>query len=114
MFFALGGTKRNTVCCITKKVRFPEHTLTKIKELNGAHYLLVVERTGLLDSLEIKVELNPAYFTDTIKNIEKLKKIVEHEVTSAIGIAPKITFCSPGEIPLSDGKTKRTIDNRKI
>ena len=91
-----------------------EHTLTKIKELNGAHYLLVVERTGLLDSLEIKVELNPAYFTDTIKNIEKLKKLVEHEVTSAIGIAPKITFCSPGEIPLSDGKTKRTIDNRKI
>ena len=91
-----------------------EHTLTKIKELNGAHYLLVVERAGLLDSLEIKVELNPAYFTDTIKNIEKLKKIVEHEVTSAIGIAPKITFCSPGEIPLSDGKTKRTIDNRKI
>jgi phenylacetate-CoA ligase len=91
-----------------------EHTLTKIKELDGAHYLLVVERTGLLDSLEIKVELNPAYFTDTIKNIEKLKKLVEHEVTSAIGIAPKITFCSPGEIPLSDGKTKRTIDNRKI
>ena len=45
---------------------------------------------------------------------EKLKKYVEHEVTSAIGIAPKITLCSPGDIPLSDGKTKRTIDNRKI
>ena len=91
-----------------------ENSLTKIKELNGSHYLLVVERQGLLDSLEIKVELNPSYFSDTIKDIEKLKKKVEHEVTSAIGIAPKITLCAPGEVPLSDGKTKRTIDNRKI
>ena len=49
-----------------------------------------------------------------LKDIEKLKKKVEHEVTSAIGIAPKITLCAPGEVPLSDGKTKRTIDNRKI
>jgi phenylacetate-CoA ligase len=91
-----------------------ENTLTKIKELNGAHYLLVVDRMGLLDPLEINVELNPAYFTDTIKDIEILKKSVEHMVTSAIGIAPKSTFCSPGKIPLSDGKTKRTIYNRKI
>lgn len=91
-----------------------ETTLTKISELNGSHYLLVVERQGLLDTLEIKVELNPTYFSDTIKDIEKLRKKVEHEVTSAIGIAPKITLCAPGEVPLSDGKTKRTIDNRKI
>ena len=91
-----------------------ESALTKIEELNGSHYLLVVDRVGILDTLEIKVEMNPQYFSDQIKDVEKLRKKVDHEVTSAIGIAAKITLCAPGEVPLSEGKTKRTIDNRKI
>ncbi len=91
-----------------------ESALTKIEELNGSHYLLVVERVGILDTLEIKVEMNPNYFSDQVADIEKLRKKVDHEVTSAIGIAAKITLCAPGEVPLSEGKTKRTIDNRKL
>ena len=91
-----------------------ESALTKIEELNGSHYLLVVERQGLLDTLEIRVEMNPKFFSDAVKDIEKLRKKVDHEVTSAIGIAAKITLCAPGEVPLSEGKTKRTIDNRVI
>ena len=77
-------------------------------------YLIVVDRKGTLDEIEIKVEINAAQFTDQIRGLEELQLKIKKNIESVLGIAAKITLVEPGTIERSVGKTQHVIDNRKI
>ena len=91
-----------------------ETVLLNIPEVIGSHYKIIVDRVGVLDTMEIQVEISEANITDEVKSIEKIKSKVEHDMQSMLGIGSKITLLSPNSLPLSEGKTKRVEDRRKI
>lgn len=91
-----------------------ETVLMNIPEVIGSHYKIFVDRTGFLDTMEIQVEISENNVTDEVKSIENVKRRVEHDMQSMLGIAAKITLVSPNSLPLSEGKTARIVDRRKI
>ncbi len=78
------------------------------------HYLLVVDRKGDLDDLEIWVELSERMFSDEIKHLETLEGRIRHKILSVLNINVKIKFVEPRTIPRSEGKAKRVMDRRDL
>ncbi len=78
------------------------------------HYLLVVDRKGNLDELEIHVEVSEQVFSDEVRKMESLGLRIGKELESALGIAVRVRLVEPKTIERSEGKAKRVIDKRKI
>ena len=95
---------------------FPGQIESVLVGINGVapHYVLVVDRSNSTDSLEIRIELTEAMFSDTVSHIETLKKLIQEQIKSVVGIQARISLVPPKSIPRSEGKAKRIIDNRKI
>jgi phenylacetate-CoA ligase len=73
------------------------------------HYQLHISRQGQLDVLRVAVELTvdaAASDADGIANL--LKK----DIKDFVGVSATINVCSPGEVPRSEGKAVRVIDER--
>lgn len=78
------------------------------------HYLLVVDRKGNLDNLEIWVELSEQWFSDKVSQLEDVEYRLKHRVASVLGITARIKLVEPMTIPRSQGKAQRIIDRRDI
>lgn len=78
------------------------------------NYLIVVDRINNLDTMEVRVEMTPDMFTDTVKGVEKKEKEISQAMQNTLGIVAKIRLVEPKSIPRSEGKAVRIIDNRKI
>ncbi len=88
-----------------------ETGLLKVPEV-APHYQIVLTPTATLDLFEIKVEVTPEAFSDSVRDMEALRKRVLAAVKQIIGLTPKIILVEPGSLPRSEGKIKRVIDNR--
>ncbi|MBE5760615.1 MAG: phenylacetate--CoA ligase [Clostridiales bacterium] len=82
-------------------------------EYVSPHYMLVVDRVGTLDTLEVMVEIAqlPAD-GDTVRILETLNRKISAALQQALGISVKVRLVEPGTIQRSEGKAKRVIDNR--
>ena len=78
------------------------------------HYLLIVEREGNLDTLNVMVEVQEQFFSDEIKKLETLRKRITANLESTLGISVNVKLVEPKTIERSAGKAKRVIDNRKL
>lgn len=95
---------------------FPSQIETVLLEMSETkpHYLLIVDRVDNLDQLEVWVEVEGQFFSDEIKKLEDLKKKIQHNIESALGISAKVKLVEPKTIERSEGKAKRVIDKRKL
>ncbi len=91
-----------------------ESVLMNVKGIVGSHYQIIVDRENNLDRMEIQVEMSEGYFSDEVKQIEMIRKNIEHDMMGNLGVGAKITLVSPDSLPLSNGKTVRIIDKRNI
>jgi phenylacetate-CoA ligase len=89
-----------------------EAGLLRVPEV-APHYQILLESTESLDLFEIKVEVSAEAFSDSVREMEVLRKRVFEAVKSIIGLSAKITLVAPGTLPRSEGKIRRVIDNRK-
>jgi len=80
----------------------------------SANYQLIVDRVNHSDTLEIKVELTPEMFSDTVRGIEGKEREIHNKIANILGITSKVTLVAPKSITRSEGKAVRVIDNRKI
>lgn len=78
------------------------------------HYLLIVDRVGTLDTLEVWVEMTPGIFSDEVRRLEDIEKKIHKEIESTLGITAKVRLVEPKSIERSEGKAKRVIDKRKV
>jgi len=94
---------------------FPSQIETILIGIEGIepHYLLIVERKGNLDVLEVQVEVNEQLFSDEIKVLQALARRIEKEIKDMLGVTCKAKLVEPKTIQRSEGKAKRVIDNRK-
>ena len=90
-----------------------ESVLMEIEEVEP-HYMIIVDREGSLDTLEVQVEVNEKLFSDEIKALEAMEKRIAKEIKEMLGVSAKVTLVEPKSIERSMGKAKRVIDKRKI
>lgn len=90
-----------------------ESVLLDIGE-TAPHYLLIVDRVGTLDTLEVQVEISDKLFSDEVKRLEELEGRIKDKIESTLGISAKIRLVEPKTIARSEGKAKRVIDKRNV
>lgn len=88
-----------------------ESVLLEMRETKP-HYLLIVDRVNNLDTLEVWVEVDEAFFSDEIKKLEDLTKKIRDNFQSLLGLSVKVKLVEPKTIERSEGKAKRVIDKR--
>jgi len=95
---------------------FPSQIESVIMEFDGIepHYQLVVEREGRLDTLSVMVEVNERIFSDEVKNLQAMERILEKNIKEMLGVAAKVKLVEPKSIQRTEGKAVRVIDKRKI
>ncbi|MGB5824779.1 MAG: phenylacetate--CoA ligase [Proteocatella sp.] len=88
-----------------------EHELLSFDGLE-AHYQLVVSREGVMDTLEVQVELSQERALDDRAKLSLMSNQVRKKLESSLGISVFVTLLEPETLERSQGKAKRTIDNR--
>lgn len=93
---------------------FPSQIESVLLEIGEAapHYLLIVDREGNLDTLEVWVEMTQNMFSDEVKRVEEIEKKIRGEIETTLGIGAKVKLVEPKTIERSEGKAKRVIDKR--
>jgi len=95
---------------------FPSQIESVLMEMDETtpHYLLVVDRVNNLDTLELQLEVEDRFYSDTIGELQALRKKITHAVESATGLSVNVKLVEPKTIERSEGKAKRVIDKRKL
>jgi len=89
-----------------------ESVLLEMSEIKP-HYLLIVDRINNLDTLELRVEVDEAFFQDKISQLEALRQKLQNNLENSLGLCIKVTLVEPKAIERSEGKSKHVIDKRK-
>ena len=108
---------------------FPSQIESIILKREGVspHYLVVVDRQGSMDEVEVRIEVTDDFMakaaahvlkgqehdivSDVLAAREKTKNLVR-DIKDIVGITVKVTLVPPGTIPRSEGKAKRIVDKR--
>jgi phenylacetate-CoA ligase len=95
---------------------FPSQIESVLMTIKGVepHYLLIVDRQGNLDTLEVHVEVNESGFSDEVKDLQTLGRTIEKEIKDLLGVNARVKLVEPKTIQRSEGKAQRVIDKRKI
>ena len=93
---------------------FPSQIEDALLRIEGIepHYLIVVDRDGALDTLEVRIEIAEAVFSDVMADMEAFIKRVADQIHAVIGLQAKVTLVEPGSIERTVGKAKRVVDKR--
>jgi phenylacetate-CoA ligase len=95
---------------------FPSQVESVLLEMSGIkpHYILIVDRVNNLDTLELKVEVDEAFFQDKISQLEALRQKLQNNLENALGLSIKVMLVEPKIIERSEGKAKHVIDKREF
>jgi phenylacetate-CoA ligase len=89
-----------------------ESVLMDMSEITP-HYQIIVRRENNLDTMEILVEVDQKNWSDSIRELEGIRRRIDNNIKSMLGIGAKIRLVEPNTIERSEGKAKRVIDYRK-
>ncbi|MFA5866699.1 MAG: phenylacetate--CoA ligase [Actinomycetota bacterium] len=95
---------------------FPSQVEDILVAIEGVepHYQIVVDRSGVMDDVEVQVEVAPDIFSDEIKVLERLEKKISAAIRDELGIGVTIKLVEPKSIQRSEGKAKRVVDKRDL
>lgn len=93
---------------------FPQQVEDILLRVEGVepHYRLIVDREGVMDTLEVEVEMAESLFSDKVRVVLALERRIEHELRSCLGIQTTVRLVNPKTIERSEGKAKRIVDRR--
>lgn len=93
---------------------FPSQVESVLMEMaeTTPHYQLIVRREHNLDTLEIRVEVDQQNWSDSIRELEGIRRRIDHNIRSLLGISATIRLVEPYSIARSEGKAQRIIDER--
>ncbi|MDO4949988.1 MAG: phenylacetate--CoA ligase [Bacteroidales bacterium] len=75
-------------------------------------YMLVVDRQGNLDTLQVQVEVRRDCFSDDMGRMLQMKKLLSERLKNVISISADIRLMEPNSIQRSEGKSKHVVDKR--
>lgn len=79
-----------------------------------ANYLIIVDRVGTNDTMEVQVEMTNEMFSDSLKEVAAREKELVDAIKAMLGIKVKVKLVAPKTIARSEGKAKRVDDRRKL
>ena len=88
-----------------------ESVILEMKEFEP-QYMLIVDRAGNLDTLQVQVEVRHDFFSDDIGRMLNMKKHLADRLKSVLSIGVDVKLMEPGSIERSQGKGKHVIDKR--
>lgn len=88
-----------------------EHVLSQLEDLS-LNYVIIADKKGHLDKMEIMVEVNDDVDIDSIGEMENLKKKIEKELQNHLYINTKVKLVAHKTLERSMGKAVRVIDKR--
>ncbi|MBK1649450.1 phenylacetate--CoA ligase family protein [Rhabdochromatium marinum] len=93
---------------------FPSQIEEALLRVEGAtaHYLIEVERPGIMDELTVKVEIHRELFSDRMDRMQALRERIAHEIHAIAGIRAKVELVEPRRLERFVGKATRVIDRR--
>lgn len=94
---------------------FPGQIEASLLSVEGTlpHYQILLTRdAGGLDNIEVQVELDSERLSDTVKEVDQIRKQIAEKIQHTIGIRVKVTLVQQNSITRSEGKAKRVIDRR--
>lgn len=77
----------------------------------GRNYLIQLEG---LDEMIVKVELAETGFSGQVEQLIALQQQLAEKLRADILVKPTVQLVPPGSLPVSEGKAKRVVDNRKL
>ena len=95
---------------------FPSQVEDVLVRIEGVQpqYLIVVDRQGNRDTMEIKVEVTESLFSDEVRKLEALRDKIHHQIKAMLNVSAKITLVEQKTIERTLGKAKRVQDLRKL
>ena len=93
---------------------FPQQIEELLMKASGLtpNYMIVVDRQGSLDTMEVQVEVNDQLFHDQISKLQILEKSLQKQIKDIFGVTTKVRLMEPHSIERSVGKATRVIDKR--
>ena len=89
-----------------------EHVISQTEGLT-LNYQIVVDKKGHLDQLDILIEVSDDIMIDSVGEMEKIKKDIQHSLLTNLYIKTNVKLVEPRSIERSIGKAVRIIDKRK-
>lgn len=77
-------------------------------------YLMVVDRAGCLDTLQVQVEVRRDFISDELGEMLRLRTKLADRLKSVLSISADVKLMEPGSISRSEGKSVRVIDRRSL
>ena len=95
---------------------FPSQIESVLLEMGetAPHYMIIVDRKGNHDTMDVQVEMTDAYFSDSVKKIESREGKIKARLGSVLGISVGVRLVEPKTIARSEGKAKRVEDRRNL
>ncbi|MCR5108346.1 MAG: phenylacetate--CoA ligase [Lachnospiraceae bacterium] len=90
-----------------------EHALLTVAGTTP-NYFITVDRVNNTDTFDVAIEVEERFFSDEIKQLEKLRSDVEAAINQTVGIKAKVKLVEPNTLPHSEGKTKHVEDKRRL
>ncbi len=92
-----------------------EAILTGIEGLEP-RYQLIVDKSGSLDSLELRVEVSEKTFSESgsVKALQKIEKRIVKDMKDYLGVAARVKLIEPNTLQSSTGPAAKVIDKRRI
>lgn len=94
---------------------FPSQIETVLMQ-NGCsnNCMIVVDRVGPTDTIEVDVEMPSKGFTGKLSEITNLEKKLSKAINMMLGIKVKVRIVAPKSIERSEGKAVKVIDKRRL
>lgn len=89
-----------------------EAAVTSFPEI-GPHYQIVLGTEGVMDTMEVQLELANADLLESYGALKNLEKAVSDKLHSTLGLRAKVRLTEPNTLQRFTGKAKHIIDNRK-
>ncbi|MCX7822740.1 MAG: phenylacetate--CoA ligase [Syntrophobacterales bacterium] len=89
-----------------------EQVLMAIPEV-GTNYRIVLKREKNVDEMIVQVEVTDRIFIEDMRELNRLKGKIQHELKSELLITPLVELVEPNGLPREEGKAVRLIDLRK-
>ncbi len=92
---------------------YPQQIERILMETEGVGRNYLIHLQGL-DEMIVKVELDANAFDGRISMLEGMQKNITDRIRAEVQVKPVVELLAPGTLPVSEGKTKRVIDNRSL
>jgi phenylacetate-CoA ligase len=92
---------------------YPSSIEAVLQDLEGVEprYRIIVFREGALDQIEIQIEVEPAFMTDTVRKLQAFQHQVEERMRQELGIRPRVRLVEPRTVPAEE--LRRVVDDRE-